>query len=145
MNGFSLNHLAVPIFQDIPDEISEDWNYGVIVGGMASSDLLIARAYKTAGDTLVQAALESREPHEVTYPIIFVYRHALELYLKLIVKPAIKNHNLDVLLEAFERICIDQYGRQYPAGLKRAYENSSTLIQVLSLFVTRRLVMVLIT
>ena len=76
-----------PIFQGLPDEITEDWNYGIIVGGMASSDLLIARAYKSAGDMLIHQALQSREPYEAAYPIIFVYRHAIELHLKLIVYP----------------------------------------------------------
>src|SRR5947209_19042235 len=97
MKGYSVSRLDEPIFQDIPDEINEDWNHGVVVGGMVSSDLLIARAYKSAGDMLVKSALESREPHEVAYPIFFVYRHALELYLKLIVKPAKRNHDLKVL------------------------------------------------
>jgi hypothetical protein len=52
-----LKRLDKRIFQNIPDEINEDWNHGVIVGGMASSDLLIARAYKSAGDTLEPASL----------------------------------------------------------------------------------------
>src|ERR687883_1808995 len=97
MKEYSARRLDEPIFQDIPDEITEDWNHGVILGGIVSSDLLIARAYKSAGDTLVQSALESHEPHEVAYPIFFLYRHALEVYLKLIVKPAKKNHDLKVL------------------------------------------------
>ena len=122
MKEYSLHRLGEPIFQDIPDEINEDWNHGVIIGGMVSSDLLIARSYKSAGDALVKSALESREPHEVAYPIFFVYRHALELYLKLIVKPAKRDHDLRKLFEAFERICVQQYGQQVPNWVKARIE-----------------------
>ena len=127
MSGYSINPLDGQIFQNIPDEINEDWNHGVIVGGMVSSDLLIARAYKSAGDTLVQSALGSCEPYEVAYPIFFVYRHALELYLKLIVNPAKKNHDLKVLFEEFEKICIVQYGQQIPNWVKERMQEFSDI------------------
>jgi hypothetical protein len=126
MKGYFVSRLDERIFQDVPDEINEDWNHGVLVGGMVSSDILIARAYKSAGDTLIQSALESREPYEVAYPIFFVYRHALELYLKLIVKPVKRNHDLKVLFEEFEQICMTQHGQQVPNWVKtRMLEFSS--------------------
>lgn len=126
MKEYSVRRLDEPIFQDIPDEITEDWNHGVILGGIVSSDLLITRAYKSAGDQLVQSALESHEPHEIAYPIFFLYRHVLEVYLKWIVQPAKKNHNLKTLLGEFEKICIAQYGQQVPNWVKaRIMEFSS--------------------
>lgn len=89
------------IFQDIPEEITEDWNWGILVGGMAvwRDEEPIARAYKQAGDVLVKEALESKLPHEFAYPILFVYRHAIELYLKSILKPTQRNHNLESLIQ----------------------------------------------
>lgn len=46
--------LNTPVFQDVPEDITEDWKHGVVIGGFGSygNRLLIAQGYKKAGDRL---------------------------------------------------------------------------------------------
>ena len=109
--------LDQPIFQDVPLEITEDWDWGVLIGGMAEehSKVAIARAYKLAGDDLVSRALENGQAYETSYPILFVYRHAIELYLKDIVQSKKRTHKLDRLVEEFRQYCSEILGQQIPS------------------------------
>jgi len=77
------------VFQDVPDEIDDRWTHGVLVGGMASAsdDVELARAYARAASHLIEPALESKEAWRLSYPIFYLYRHALELYLKAALGP----------------------------------------------------------
>jgi DNA-binding transcriptional MerR regulator len=93
-----------PIFQDVPDEIDETWQHGVVIGGMAMHDRpQVARAYKMAADALVAGALSRLEAHEIDYPIIFLYRHTVELYLKTLLKTPPEHHDLNRLIELLEQ------------------------------------------
>lgn len=91
--------LHTPIFQDVPDAIDETWEHGVMIGGMAMRDRLqLARAYKQAADALVTQALSHHEAEELAYPIIFQYRHCIELYIKALLKAPPENHDLNGLM-----------------------------------------------
>lgn len=92
------------IFQDIPDDLDESWTHGILVGGMASAsdDIELARAYAEAGRQLIIPALASREAWRLAYPIFYLYRHALELHLKAIVRPSKPSHRLLPLIDALE-------------------------------------------
>ena len=76
----------------------------------------VARAYKTAGDALVEQALSNYPPYELDYPIFFTYRHAIEIYLKIIVDYAFaperekKPHSLKGLIRKIE----EKYGANLP-------------------------------
>jgi len=95
--------LYTPLFQDMPDEIDETWQHGVLIGGMASRNWLeVARSYKLAGDNLVSEALKTEEPHKLDYPIFYIYRHCLELYLKTILGGTVRGHDFGKLIEALE-------------------------------------------
>lgn len=107
--------LHTPLFQEVPDEIDETWQHGVLVGGMASRNLpQIARAYKTAADELLKLALSQYEPHEIDYPIIFLYRHSIEVYLKAMVQAPPETHDLGRLIELLE----EQLGKKIAAWVK---------------------------
>jgi DNA-binding transcriptional MerR regulator len=100
--------LHTPIFQDVPDEIDETWQHGVLIGGMASRNWIdVAQSYKRAANSLVTEALKSDETHELDYPIVFLYRHCLKLYLKTMLGGAVEGHLLDKLIEALEK----KYGK----------------------------------
>lgn len=94
--------LDCPIFEDCPDWVGEqDFNFGLLVVGMGSMEgIEVARAFAEAGDRLLDAALKNRESWEAGYPVLFCYRHALELYLKAVVPDAKKKHGLKDLWEA---------------------------------------------
>lgn len=98
--------LNTPLFQDVPDEIDETWQHGVLIGGMAERDWpQVARSYKRAADELVSHALSQGEPHEIAYPIIFLYRHAVELYLKAMLDARPEHHVIGELVGLLERQC----------------------------------------
>jgi hypothetical protein len=107
------------IFQDVPDEIDESWTAGFLIGGMAVSNIqTIALSYKVAGDLLLQAALSSGTAYEFSYPILFNYRHCIELYLKTILQPQKTNHDLKKLLEDLENYCLQNYSQKLPTWFK---------------------------
>lgn len=97
----TLEHLnkKILIDQDTVDELTLD-NY-VAIGGLI--DLIgmrtIADSYKNRADDLVEIAVNNRDiAYEYTYPILFLYRHALELYLKIISTDIKKTHKFDNLI-----------------------------------------------
>lgn len=106
--------LNTPVFQEIPDGIDETW-HGVVVGGMASRNWpQVARAYKKAADELWKQALNQCEPHELDYPIIFLYRHTIEVYLKAMLNAPPETHDLGRLMELLEQ----QFGNQIDHSVK---------------------------
>jgi hypothetical protein len=88
---------VTPLFQQLPEDLDETWRHGSLVGGMATyafDTFTLADSYKLAGDVLVDAVLSTAEAYELVYPIIYNYRHATELYLKAILPPKNKDHDL---------------------------------------------------
>lgn len=106
-----LAYLHSPIFQEVPDEIgqSEPCEYGVIIGGMAQpAKIDIAQAYKLAADMLVDLALTTTESdstfnlYGVVWPILFNYRHCIEIYLKILTNYSEDNptHSIESLINS---------------------------------------------
>lgn len=104
------SRLNTPIFQQVPEEIDESWQHGCVISGMAFRDWHhLARSYKLAGDKLVDQVLSrNNEPQDFDYPILFLYRHSIELYLKTILNesnqsPSQKGgHDIDSLITLLE-------------------------------------------
>lgn len=91
------------VFQEPPEGLDETWTHGILWCGAKVGDrLAVARAYKLAVDTMIDAALESNEAHEFDYPILFLCRHTLELYLKILGKVDERNHDLESCLRKVE-------------------------------------------
>ena len=95
---------ARPIFEDPPDDdlfgragvLLLNWN-----GQSGREAWEIARAYRTAADRLLSAALDARETWESIDPVLFCYRHAVELHLKALVGSlGRRSHALNDLIEA---------------------------------------------
>jgi hypothetical protein len=83
----------------------------------------LATSYRLAADSLVGVALSSGTAYEYTYPTLYLYRHSLELYLKAILKPAILNHDLEVLSQDFVHFVRAQYGVVVPAWFKNSLQD----------------------
>ena len=98
-----LARLHSPLFQDPSDEMDETWQHGTLIGGMACRELLqVARAYKLAADELLKQALSKYEPHELDYPVLFLYRHTVEIYLKAALDVPPQHHDLSQLIQLLE-------------------------------------------
>ncbi len=97
-----------PIFQEVPDDLDETCTHGVLFSSMWVRPLIeVARAYKYAADELVKEALGCSEPHLLDYPILYTYRHTLELYMKIALddpeQALVHGHDLVALAKAVER------------------------------------------
>ncbi|MBK8477260.1 MAG: hypothetical protein IPL39_13465 [Opitutaceae bacterium] len=78
-------YLHSPLIQDPPDDLDETWRHGILlVGGGRYEYLELARSYRHVAESMLRTALEKNEVDGWAYPVLFAYRHTLELYLKLI-------------------------------------------------------------
>lgn len=109
------------IFADPPEDIDETWTHGAMLGGMTGyDDESLARSYFMAGGMLVEQVLGTGERgQEVICPILYVYRHGIELYLKVVVRPGKRNHSIGSLLDAFCRDVQSKFGERVPAWITR--------------------------
>jgi len=100
---FSASHRA------IPGEIS--YNVNTILG--------IANAFKLAGDILIDRVLASDiKAYEIVYPVLYNYRHCLELYLKAVLK-GIKGHQLLEMMEKLEEQIQKELNAKLPAWFRK--------------------------
>ncbi len=98
-----LARLQSPLFHEPSEEMDETWRHGTLIGGVACRDLpQVARAYKLAADELLKQALKRYEPHELDYPVLFLYRHTVEVYLKAALDDPPEHHDLSRLIQLLE-------------------------------------------
>jgi len=84
-----------PILQEPPDDLDETWRHGILLnGGSMDQYLELARSYKQSADALLDSALKSGEARHLAFPVLFAYRHSLELYLKIIGEIGKQIHSL---------------------------------------------------
>lgn len=101
------------IFQEPPEDLDEYWTNGVLVGGVVSEPdrLEVARAYVPAAGALIPTSVESKEAWGYSYPIFYLYRHSLELYLKALVRPEKLAHDLLSLVQSAAGVAAWQLNR----------------------------------
>lgn len=93
-----------PILQEPPEDLDETWRSGVFLnGGGVDEYLTLARSYRDTADALLDTALKSHEPRDWAYPVLFAYRHTLELYLKVIGHIQEPTHSLQRCVELVEK------------------------------------------
>jgi hypothetical protein len=63
-------------------------------GGSVNQCLELARNYRRSAEALLDSAIEDGDPREWGYPVLYAYRHALELYLKVIGEIGERTHSL---------------------------------------------------
>lgn len=86
----------------------------------------MAQAYKAAADLLVQKALKSKETSwEIAAPILYLYRHSLELYLKWATQSTAKTHDLNRMIKDANKRARKHTGAALdPAVIQRMQELS---------------------
>lgn len=97
----TLEHInkKILIDQDTVDEQTLD-NY-VAIGGLIDYIGMgtIADSYKNRADDLVEIAINNSDiAYEYTHPILYLYRHSLELYLKIISFDNKRTHKFENLI-----------------------------------------------
>ena len=111
---------VTPIFQELPEDLDATWKHGTVVGGMTetSDTFAIAESYKLAGDMLFDAAHSRDENFELICPIIYNYRHAVELYLKATNSQRRHGHDLELLFQDFKSEVKTEFAVEPPAWLE---------------------------
>ena len=88
-----------PIFEEPPGDMEQragallvNWNGNA---GVAAPE--VGSAFRVAAERLLDAAQANNETWEAAYPILFCYRHGLEVGLKSLVPGASREHGLSDL------------------------------------------------
>jgi len=103
MTNFSKDQIHRPLFEEPTDVIEREdaWDepLGFLVGGMANmSPQQLAEQYFDAASVLIQLILDHQwEDYRLANPALFLYRHALELLVKAVMRERKTGHNLDKL------------------------------------------------
>jgi hypothetical protein len=103
-------YLNTPILQERPDDLDETWRQGFLLNGAGVDEYAeLARNYRQGADALLEAALQSGEAREWIHPVLYLYRHTLELYLKVIGEIDAPSHRLRDCMERVEK----RYGEKF--------------------------------
>ncbi|MBI2419901.1 MAG: hypothetical protein HYV28_18715 [Ignavibacteriales bacterium] len=102
------------IFQEIPDDLDESFVNGALWGGMASTrnNMEMAESFEKASWIIMSKHTKiGLEAYEIVNPLLYLYRHTIELYFKAIINehdPEVDvrtySHNLQKLLRKVEEI-----------------------------------------
>jgi hypothetical protein len=113
------------IFQEPPDGLDETWSHGfLLLGSKVGDPLSVARCYRLAAEEMIEAALRSNLAHQYDYSILYLCRHTLELYLKLLGpgrRPRGKagwSHSLENGMRQVERVQGGKIGRLFRAWIE---------------------------
>jgi|ERR1051325_8590838 hypothetical protein len=108
-------YLHTPILQEPPDELDETWRHGILLNGGGQYQYLeLARNYRHAAESLLDEAVRGGEPLDLASPVLFSYRHTLELYLKIIGEIDEPTHSLARCVHLVER----RHGSKVNAQIK---------------------------
>jgi hypothetical protein len=116
---------VVPVFQEFQDYFAYDNNVLMVDGGTeAVSRIQLADSYKSAGDLLIQTD-ETQENNLLVLPSLYNYRHAIELYLKHIIRDRLNSlpkegniHNLKLILNEFNLFMKEVFKTEPPLWFK---------------------------
>jgi HEPN domain-containing protein len=109
------------MFMEAPDELDESWTHGALIGGMVScgTDYMVARQYWESADALVDLGLRDQEMWRYAEPACFLYRHAVELFIKSILPQPKKGHAIGPLV-----VELEEYMTSKGIGLPQAVKDA---------------------
>jgi hypothetical protein len=105
--------------EDFPDD--SEFPY-VVVGGMGTepNSIAMADSYLLAATLLIESWEGRKEPWMVCYPVLYLCRHALELYLKdALPQRRRPSHNLRPLIDDFRSLLRDRLDADIPLPLRK--------------------------
>lgn len=78
----------------------------------------LSQQFLDAANLLTRAILRKEfEDYKLANPVLFLYRHSIELILKCALGGDAEGHRLDVLADIFAHRCKEQYGQDVPAWI----------------------------
>ena len=104
---------ALDLFHRTPEEFLSSVEAGV---RWLADESATANQFQMAANLLRDAAIRSGTPWFYANPILYLYRHTIELYLKAIVPPSRPTHNLLRLRDALVDYVKATYGCDISGG-----------------------------
>lgn len=102
-------HWHTPLLQEPPEDLDQTWRHGILLSGSRRYERFeLARNYRYMAESMLQAALEQDDLDHRAYPVLFAYRHTLELYLKVIGEINETIHSLKKCVQLVEK----RYGKK---------------------------------
>jgi len=92
-------------------------NSGFLIGGMIDLQSLfdLALHYKTSADELVRIAIDLGDGNYIFgYPVLFLYRHSIELALKSLYDKPYDRHNYEHLMDHLRKIAKERFNEEVP-------------------------------
>lgn len=105
-----------PLLQEPPEDLDETWGHGILLSGSGRYERFeLARNYRHMAESMLQSALEKGELDHLAYPVLFAYRHTLELYLKTIGEIDEATHSLRRCVHLVEK----RYGKKIARPIRQ--------------------------
>lgn len=93
-----------PLLQEPPDDLDETWRHGLLLNGAGMHGYReLARNYRLVAENILDTALQNDETLNFGYPVLFAYRHALELHLKILGEIDEVTHSLERCVHLVEK------------------------------------------
>lgn len=114
-----------PLFMEVPDDIGRsdpfDGPPGFLLGGMGQpSKLELSEQYFDAANQLIENIQKQRcEDYRLVYPVLFLYRHALELMLKDSICSKSNHHKLNNLADDYAKYIQEKYKQNVPSWVMK--------------------------
>lgn len=104
-----------PLLQEPPPDLDETWRHGILLVGAGRYERFeLARNYRSVAESMLAAALKEGDLHHSAYPVLFAYRHTLELYLKTIGEVDETTHSLKRCVHFVEK----RHGEKIPDPIR---------------------------
>lgn len=112
-----------PLFRDAGEDDQREDGYsephGFLIGGMLPAERVeLAEQYLKAANLLVGAIQKKQVgDFEIAYPVLFLYRHALEVLIKHFIGREVNHHRLDALADDLVSFVRDHHGVKVPSWI----------------------------
>ena len=120
MAVYTKETMTRPLFEEPTEDIgrSDEWSepLGFLFDPMFDqSKPVLSQQFLDAANLLVESVRRMDcEDYKLTFPVLFLYRHSIELVLKAALGKKTNEHRLDVLSYQFSLLCKEQYGQSVP-------------------------------
>ena len=126
MTPFTEDAMTRPLFEEPGPHIerADPWSgpQGFLLGGMVETAdrLNIAQDYMEAAYVLTESIKKGDwEDYRLASPVLFLYRHSIELFLKGVMGETRKIHRLADLADGFAEFIRQRYGKDVPAWITK--------------------------
>ena len=133
MSVFSKEQMTRPLFE-VPAAEQEridpsDGSPGFLIGGTANSTFQqMGQQYFDAANLLVETIrMGEWEDYRLANPVLYLYRHSIELFLKAVLGKAGKTHNLSSLAEDFRAFIKVEFGADLPDWISNRLNDLAAL------------------